>query len=210
MGVCTKRCVRRRAVLCCAVLCCAVLCCAVLGWAGLGWAGLGWAFAAPADAPPCRPPPLPLPLLRALLLWRRPPASSSAAAPDFDAETALSVRAALAGSEAGGLRRVRAGPQSRPKGPCCMEEARACWCETACGPSRAGCAAVIPRASSSGSAPACSSRTGIVRLPAQNEAGHRVLSMVVGAGRAVRLARTQLLVERVHHCDGRRVVRQAE
>ena len=167
----------------------------------------GCACAAPAAAPPRHPPPrFAPPLLQALLLWWRPPASSSAAAPDEGA-AALSVRAVAAGSEAGGLG-GSGQAHSRPQRARQDRGRRACWCETACGPSRAGCAAVIPRVSSSGSAPACSSRTGIVRLPARNEAtGGGGLGR---AGRAGRLARTELLVERVHHRDGRRFVRQAE
>ena len=180
-------------------------------WAGRGGAGqdsglgaalggaLGCAFAAPAAAPPRCPPPFALPPLRALLLRWQPPASSLAVAPD-EGRQALSVRKVAAGSEARGLRRAQAGPQ--PDG------GRACWWDTACGPSRAGCAAVIPRASSSGSEPTCSSRTGIVRLPAQNEAQSVTPGTITG--RAVWLARTQLLVECVDHCDGRRIVRQAE
>ena len=180
-----------------------------------GRAGLGRAFAAPAAAPPRRPPPPSAPpRLRALLRMRalpmrpallrqQPPVSSSAAAPVMRGSSQSGCgggrrqrsRRAVAGQGGSGQGHARATAGSRRArldGALRLRR-RACWCETACGPSRAGCAAVMPRASSSGSAPACRSRTGIVRLPAQSEAARRVPSMARGrAGQAgaVRLALT--------------------
>ena len=154
--------------------------------------------AAPPRRPP---PPFAPPLLRALrrrralllrpaLLRRRPRVSSSAAAPVMRGGRSQRgcVRRQPAAKQAGcgvsgqgharahsGPRQGHSGPRQGHGGPGWTElydcRRRACWCETACGPSRAGCAAVMPRASSSGSAPACRSRTGIVRLPAQSEHG---------------------------------------
>ena len=180
-------------------------------WAGRGGAGqdsglgaalggaLGCAFAAPAAAPPRCPPPFALPPLRALLLRWQPPASSLAVAPD-EGRQALSVREVAAGSEARGLRRAQAGPQPGRRTRLLVGHGL----RSQQGRVRSG----DPPSELVGIGTHVQLTHGHRALACANEAQSVTPGTI--AGRAVWLARTQLLVECVDHCDGRRIVRQAE